>query len=109
MTRVEHPLEQTLLPVEHRRICGALLERPRELASLPREFGGFSAGIGVGRLVESFTIKDQGNLTSLKVPPFLPEGFDPKVAKVWVPQFPEFATLRDKWIEEWNTVYGYRQ
>ena len=58
---------------------------------------------------QAFTIKDQGNLTSLKVPPFLPEGFDPKVAKVWVPQFPEFATLRDKWIEEWNTVYGYRQ
>ncbi len=58
---------------------------------------------------QAFTIKDQGNLTSLKVPPFLPKGFDPKVAKVWVPKYEEFRDLRDKWIEEWNTVYGYRQ
>ena len=58
---------------------------------------------------QAFTIKDQGNLTSLKTPPFLPDGFDPKVAKVWVPKFSEFASLRDAWIEEWNTVYGYRQ
>ncbi len=58
---------------------------------------------------QAFTIKDQGNLTSLKVPPFIPEGFDPKTAKVWVPKFSEFAGLRDKWLEEWNTVYGYRQ
>ena len=58
---------------------------------------------------QAFTIKDQGNLTALKVPPFLPEGFDPKVAKVWVPDFAQFVSLRDKWIEEWNTVYGYRQ
>ena len=58
---------------------------------------------------QAFTIKDQGNLTSLKVPPFIPEGFDPKTAKVWVPKFSAFASLRDKWLEEWNTVYGYRQ
>ena len=58
---------------------------------------------------QAFTIKDQGNLTSLKSPPFVPEGFDPKVAKVWVPEFTQFSTLRDKWLEEWNTVYGYRQ
>ena len=58
---------------------------------------------------QAFTIKDQGNLTALKVPPFLPEGFDPKVAKVWVPEYSQFVSLRDKWIEEWNTVYGYRQ
>ncbi len=58
---------------------------------------------------QAFTIKEQGNLTSLKVPPFLPEGFDPKTAKVWVPKFDQFVSLRDKWLEEWNTVYGYRQ
>ncbi len=58
---------------------------------------------------QAFTIKDQGNLTALKVPPFLPEGFDPKVAKVWVPKFEEFRDLHDRWIEEWNTVFGYRQ
>ena len=39
----------------------------------------------------------------------MPDGFDPKVAKVWVPKFEEFRDLRDKWIEEWNTVFGYRQ
>ncbi|MCW3475837.1 extracellular solute-binding protein [Rhodovastum sp. RN2-1] len=58
---------------------------------------------------QAFTIKDQGNLTSLKEPPFNPEGFDPKVAKVWVPDFKQFVELHDKWLEEWNTVYGYRQ
>jgi iron(III) transport system substrate-binding protein len=58
---------------------------------------------------QTFTIKDQGNLTSLKNPPFMPEGFDPKLAKVWVPEFPQFVALHDKWLEEWNTVYGYRQ
>ena len=58
---------------------------------------------------QAFTIKDQGNLTSLKSPPFLPNGFDPKVAKIWAPEFAQFSTLRDKWLEEWNTVYGYRQ
>ncbi len=58
---------------------------------------------------QAFTIKDQGNLTALKVPPFLPEGFDPKVAKVWVPKYEDFRDLHDKWIEEWNTVFGYRQ
>jgi iron(III) transport system substrate-binding protein len=58
---------------------------------------------------QAFTIKDQGNLTALMNPPFMPDGFDPKVAKVWVPKFEEFVDLRDKWIEEWNTVFGYRQ
>lgn len=38
-----------------------------------------------------------GNLTALKV------------AKVWVPDYAQFVSLRDKWIEEWNTVYGHRQ
>lgn len=58
---------------------------------------------------QTFTIKDQGNLTSMKNPPFIPEGFDPKTAKVWVPKFAEFKDLHDKWLEEWNTAYGYRQ
>ena len=32
-------------------------------------------------------IKEQGNLTSLKEVPVNPEGFDPKVVKVWYPNF----------------------
>ena len=55
------------------------------------------------------SIKDHGNLTSLKTAPFNPPGFDPKVAKLWVPKFEEFEKLRDVWIPEWNKIYGYRQ
>ena len=58
---------------------------------------------------QSFMIKELGNLTSLKKPPAYPEGFDPKVAKVWLPKFEEFDKLRDSWIAEWNKTYGYRQ
>jgi iron(III) transport system substrate-binding protein len=56
-----------------------------------------------------FMIKDIGNLTSLKKVPFYPEGLDPKTAKLWVPNFKDFETLRASWIDEWNKVYGYRQ
>lgn len=55
------------------------------------------------------SIKDHGNLTSLKNPPYTPPGFDPKVAKLWVPKFEEFEKLRNTWIPEWNKTYGYRQ
>ena len=55
------------------------------------------------------SIKDHGNLTSLKSAPYIPPGFDPKVAKLWVPKFEEFEKLRDTWIPEWNKIYGYRQ
>jgi iron(III) transport system substrate-binding protein len=58
---------------------------------------------------QGFMINELGNLTSLKKPPAYPEGFDPKVAKVWLPKFEEFDKLRDGWIAEWNKVYGYRQ
>jgi iron(III) transport system substrate-binding protein len=54
-------------------------------------------------------IKELGNLTSLKKAPFYPEGFDPKVVKVWIPNFDEFVKLHDEWIAEWNKIYGYRQ
>ena len=36
---------------------------------------------------QTFMIKELGNLTSLKVAPVYPEGFDPKVVKVWYPKF----------------------
>ncbi len=58
---------------------------------------------------QTFMIKEQGNLTSLKTPPFYPEGFDPKVVKVWLPNFEQFEKLRAGWIEEWNKTYGHRQ
>lgn len=55
------------------------------------------------------SIRDQGNLTSMKVPPYKPPGFDPDRVKLWVPEFGPFSTLRDSWIGDWNRIYGYRQ
>ena len=54
-------------------------------------------------------IKELGNLTSLRKAPFYPEGFDPKVVKVWVPDYQQFVKLQAAWIEDWNKTYGYRQ
>src|SRR3984885_12931200 len=45
---------------------------------------------------QTFMIKELGNLTSLKEPPAYPEGFDPKVVKVWYPKFEEYVSLHDK-------------
>jgi iron(III) transport system substrate-binding protein len=58
---------------------------------------------------QTFQIEKLGNITSMKEPPLLPKGWDPKVIKVWVPEFKQFESLRDKWLEEWNKTYGYRQ
>ena len=54
-------------------------------------------------------IKDLGNLTSLKEPPAYPEGFDPKVVKVWYPKFDEYVKLHASWVAEWDKTFGYRQ
>ena len=51
---------------------------------------------------QSFMIKELGNLTSLKVAPFYPEGFDPKVVKVWLPNFDDYVKLHPAWVEDWN-------
>jgi iron(III) transport system substrate-binding protein len=58
---------------------------------------------------QAFMIKELGNLTSLKKAPFYPEGFDPKVVKVWIPNAEQFVKLREGWVDEWNKTYGYRQ
>jgi iron(III) transport system substrate-binding protein len=57
---------------------------------------------------QTFMIKELGNLTSLKNPPVYPEGYDPKVVKVWVPDMQD-DPKRNAWVEEWNKLYGYRQ
>ena len=58
---------------------------------------------------QTHSLRDQGNVTSLKTPPIDPPSFDPKKDKVWLPKFAEFESLHDKWLEDWNRVYGYRQ
>jgi iron(III) transport system permease protein len=50
-----------------------------------------------------------GNLTSLKVAPVYPEGFDPKVVKVWYPNFDEYVKLHAAWVADWDKIFGYRQ
>ena len=42
---------------------------------------------------QTFMIKELGNLTSLKVAPVYPKGFDPKVVKVWLPKFDQYVRL----------------
>src|SRR5215813_10582317 len=58
---------------------------------------------------QTFMIKELGNLTSLKVPPVYPEGFDPKLVKVWYPNFDQYVKLHAAWVADWDKIYGYRQ
>jgi len=58
---------------------------------------------------QTFMIKQHGNLTSLKVSPLYPEGFDPKVAKVWYPNFEQYQKLHAQWVADWDKTFGYRQ
>jgi iron(III) transport system substrate-binding protein len=58
---------------------------------------------------QSFTMKEQGNLTSLKTPPVALAGYDPKTSKIWLPDNKDFIDLHDAWTEDWNKTYGYRQ
>ena len=58
---------------------------------------------------QAFTMKEQGNLTSLKAQPAAIQGFDPKASPVWLPEQDAFDKLRNPWTEEWNKTFGYRQ
>ena len=58
---------------------------------------------------QAFQIAKLGNITSMKEPPSFPKGWDPKVIKVWVPDYEQFEKLREPWLEQWNKTYGYRQ
>jgi iron(III) transport system substrate-binding protein len=58
---------------------------------------------------QTFMIKELGNLTSLKEPPVYPEGFDPKVVKVWLPKFDDYMKLHAAWVADWDKTFGYRQ
>ncbi len=58
---------------------------------------------------QTHLIRDQGNLTSLKIWPAQPQGLDPAKHKMWIPEFKPFQELYKPWLEEWNKAYGYRQ
>jgi len=50
-------------------------------------------------------IKEVGNCNSLKTPAGYTEGLDPKVVKVWVPDFERTRSSTDTWMED-GTDYG---
>ena len=58
---------------------------------------------------QTFMIKEQGNLSSLKKVPVYPKGFDPEKVKLWVPDFEQYVALHKDWVEAWNKTYNYRQ
>jgi iron(III) transport system substrate-binding protein len=58
---------------------------------------------------QSFMIKQQGNLSSLKTVPAYPKGFDPAKVKLWVPDFKQYVDLHKDWVEAWNKTYNFRQ
>jgi len=58
---------------------------------------------------QEHSLRDQGNMTSLKNPPIPPPGFDPKVDKLWTPDAKQFESLHASWLEDWNKAFGYRQ
>ena len=51
-SRVEHPLEEPLLPFEDRRIRGPLLQRLRQLPRLACQLRGFPRGVGIPHVIE---------------------------------------------------------
>src|SRR5262249_45699410 len=57
---------------------------------------------------QRFMINELGHLTSLRQAPAYPEGYDPKVVKVWVPNFEQYQKLYAGWMADWNKTYGYR-
>lgn len=58
---------------------------------------------------QTHSLRDQGNMTSLKNPPIAPPGFDPKIDKLWAPDFAQFQAFHAQWLEDWGKAYGYRQ
>ena len=51
---------------------------------------------------QAFMIKEQGNLTSLKVPPLLAKGYDPKQGEVLGAELRAVRGAARGWIEDWN-------
>ena len=58
---------------------------------------------------QTFMIKELGNLTSLKVAPVYPEGFDPKVVKVWYPEIRRVREAARRLGRRMGQDFGYRQ
>ena len=57
---------------------------------------------------QTVLVKENGAFSSLTTAP-MPDGADPKVVKIWLPDFEQFEKLRTAWIEDWNKTFNYRQ
>ena len=58
---------------------------------------------------QRLTATELGQFSALRNPPVYPTGFDPKASKIWVPDFGREEELHDRWVADWNRIYGYRQ
>ena len=58
---------------------------------------------------QTFLVEQLGHVSSMKVPPAYPKGWDPTQVKVWLPNFEQFEKLRETWLNDWNKTYNYRQ
>ena len=55
---------------------------------------------------QTWLVERQGSFSSMKSPPALPAGFDPRQHKPWLPKIAEFRSLSEKWVAEWTAAYG---
>ena len=39
----------------------------------------------------------------------LPEGDDKTTLKLWFPDVKAYASLRNDWVNQWNSIFNYRQ
>jgi len=51
----------------------------------------------------------RGNLTSAEGAAGLSGRLDPKVVKVWYPNFDQYVNLHAAWVADWDKTFGYRQ
>jgi iron(III) transport system substrate-binding protein len=57
---------------------------------------------------QAMTVNDWKMFSALKGAP-MPEGADPKVHKVWVPDAAKSSRVREAWTKEWTQTFNFRQ
>ena len=53
-------------------------------------------------------VRESGGFSAMHNGP-VPEGIDMKAVKPWYSKMDDYIKLQATWIEEWNTIHGYRQ
>jgi iron(III) transport system substrate-binding protein len=57
---------------------------------------------------QQLSITRNGDMSMLKSPPAVPEGFNPQATRLWVPEVKLSQSFHEAWLADWNRVYGYR-